>query len=319
MLGKRLDRAGRMEEGLRVARHAQHAVARRRRLRRQRVMHEAPLAGVVEVGIAVYEARAADARQLVDARNVRASEEQVDARGAGLERGARVVERGRAGADDAHALAGQRREVDRLRRVRPARARRALRDGRHVRAAEPVAAGSEHDVAREQRLRVALRVEIEREQAVVARPQRDERRVVAHVQVEHAPIPAQIVHPLRARNLVERVPRVAAVLRFEPGAKRQRGQPERGAGKLLRRAQRIHARERDPRAFVAGRRAIDHALVVDAEQPQFGAGREPRHPAADDRDVEHAHAVDVARRHPRWRGQIEPAQILGEPRFECVE
>ena len=86
------------------------------------------------------QAGVAGALALVDARNVVAADQQVDAGGAGFQRGGRAVHGGRARAHHADALVGQHGVVHHVGRVRPARARDLVREGGHVGAAQAVAA-----------------------------------------------------------------------------------------------------------------------------------------------------------------------------------
>jgi hypothetical protein len=146
----------------------------------------------------------------------------------------------------------------------------------------------------------------------------DHAMAVQHRQCEHAAVPAQVLHPLQARDLVERVPLGAPELRLEPGAKGERRDAERGAGELLRTAQRFHPRGRRPWAFEAGRRFVQRDDRHAAMNERRGAGQ-AGHPGADDRDVEHRLAGVLAHRGPARRGQLQERELVGEARLEgCV-
>jgi hypothetical protein len=148
---------------------------------------------------------------------------------------------------------------------------------------------------------LARRIDHEFDGTVLARMDCLHEVFVAHVQLQHAAVPAQVVHPLQARDLVEHLPRLGAELRLEPRAEGQRGQAQRWAGQLLGRAQRLHARRGRPGAFEADGRAVEHHHA-DAEVLERGGRRQPRHAAADDCHVQHGPAVQHMRQRPRLGG-----------------
>ena len=104
--------------------------------------------------------------------------------------------------------------------------------------------------------------------------------------VDHAPVPAQVVHPLQARDPMHRLPGVESELRLEPGAEGEIGEAERGSGQFRRRAQRLHARVGRPRAFEACGRTVEQPHVPDAQSLQRERRRQPAHAGADDGDIE---------------------------------
>ena len=113
--------------------------------------------------------------------------------------------------------------------------------------------------------------------------------------------PQQVGQPVRGGDLVEALPALGAVLRLVPGAKGQRGKADVGAGQVLGRAQRVHARVGAPGTFAAARRTIDDAHVAHALAHQGEGGRLPAHAAADDQHVEHRPAVGARRSAaPSW-------------------
>ena len=70
---------------------------------------------------------------------------------------------------------------------------------------------------------------------------------------------------------------------------------------------------------MAGGRAIEHELVVDAKPLQRGGGDETRHAGADDHDVDDGFAIDGAARHPGFCRQLQPGEILFQARLEDGE
>ncbi len=109
-----------------------------------------------------------------------------------------------------------------------------MRECEQGRAAKTIAAHRKDNVARMDGLAAGDTRDRQRDAAVRAWRDGGDMVFVAHVDTEHIAIPAQIVHPLQPRDLVERVPRLCAELRFEPRAERERRQAERGIRELLR-------------------------------------------------------------------------------------
>ena len=139
--------------------------------------------------------------------------------------------------------------------------------------------------------------------------------------VDHAPVPAQIVHPLQPRDAIELAPFGRAELRLEPGAEREAGKLKRRPGQLRRRAQRLHARRGRPRSLEALRRAIEDAQAAHRQTFQRERGGEPRHAGADDRNVKHRPVLRMhARLEPVLRGrQREQFEVAPEPCFKPGE
>jgi hypothetical protein len=138
---------------------------------------------------------------------------------------------------------------------------------------------------------------------------------VRHRQRQHRAIPAQVVHPLQARDLVQRFPGRFAELRLEPGAKGQRRDAERRPGELLRAAQGFHARRRGPWAFQAGRRFVvgdDRDAALNQRRGQRQAG----HAGADDGDVDHVLPLALAPRRPARGGKLQAGELVREAGFE---
>ncbi|MNX22156.1 hypothetical protein D3C86_521330 [compost metagenome] len=288
-----------------MPRHAQGAAARRRHLLRIDVVADLPLPVVGQGQVAMGQAGVARALALVDARDVVAADQQVHAGGARFQRGGGAVHGGCARAHDADAQAGKRFVVHHVRRMRPAAARQLLRKIRHIGAAQAVAAGGQHHAAGQHGAASGGRFDVQLHQLVGARQDGQDAMFIAHVQAQHPAVPAQVVHPLQAWNLVQRFPGLGSELRFEPGAEGQRGQAQRGARQLLGRAQRFHAGRGGPGAFVAFRRLIEDRRV-DAQVLQGGGGRQTPHAAADDGHVQHRLAVDETGRHPVLGGKLQP-------------
>src|SRR6185369_11202304 len=84
-----------------------------------RKVEKTPLPFVRKTSEAMDNALAADAGQLVDARNVGAADDEIDARGARLQRGAGIIHCRRARADHCNATACELCEIDVVRRMRP--------------------------------------------------------------------------------------------------------------------------------------------------------------------------------------------------------
>lgn len=308
--------AAEVEARVRVPRHAQRAAARRRHLLGIDVMADAPFPGVRQMLVAMDQPRAARALALVDAGQVGAADQQIDARGAGFQRGGGRIHGRRARADHAHPFARQRAVVHRIGRMRPPAARQAVRERRHGRAAQAVTAGGQHHAARQHALPGCVRcVEGQLDRTVGARLHGPDVMCVADLQLQHAAVPAQVVHPLQARDLVERLPGIGAELRLEPGTEGQRGQAQCGAGQLLGRAQRFHAGGGRPRAFVALGRAVEHHRA-DAEMLERRRRDHARHASADDGDVQHGLPVQRVRQCPGFGGQFEPGEILAQAGFQ---
>ena len=89
----------------------------------------------------------------------------------------------------------------------------------YVSAAQAIASGGEHNTARINGLLSCWRCHHELYQSIGKRSDLSDMVLVAHVKFECLTIPAQIVHPLRAWNFVERRPGIHSELRFKPSAK----------------------------------------------------------------------------------------------------
>ena len=221
--------------------------------------------------MAVRQARL-PALALVDARDVGAADQQVDAGGAGLQRGGGAIHGRGARAHHADALAAQGGVVHRVGRVRPQRARQ-LRERRHIGTAEPSRPVAS-TTRRASTVRSPCGVPGAGPPTVGAGLHRQHGVFIAEVQRQHAAVPAQVVHPLQARDLVERFPRRRAELGLVPGSEGQRRQAQRGAGQLLGRAQRFHARGGGPGTLEAFRRAVED-VCRDAQVLERGRRRGP--------------------------------------------
>ncbi|MNX40319.1 hypothetical protein D3C86_707010 [compost metagenome] len=307
-----------VEAGVRKARHAQGAAARGRHLGGVDVVADLPLPFIGQGQVAVGQAGVARAFAFVHARDVVAADQQVDAGGAGFQRRAGAVHGGRARAHDADALAGQRGVVHHVGRMRPAVTRKFLGKVRHVGAAQAIAAGGQHHAAGQHGAAASGGFDVQLHQAVGARLHGQHAVFVAHVQIQHAAIPAQVVHPLQAGNLVQRFPFGGAELRFEPGAEGQRGQAQGRAGQLLRAAQRFHAGGGGPRAFVAFGRLIEDGRG-NAQMRQRCGGSQAGHAAADDDNVQYLLAVNQTGRNPVLGGNFQPGQVLPQTRFQRIQ
>ncbi len=241
-----------------------------------------------------------------------AAAEHLDLRGTVLERGGRVVERGGRGANHGDALTAQALEIDWLGRVRAQRSRQFGDRPRHP----PVAAGMdalrEHELAREADLARAVRLELDAQEAVARARDRchaDEAHPVAHRQLQHATEPAEVGLPHLLRDVLDRGERAGAVLRLHPRLEREAGHAEVGATDVLGRAQRLHAREAHPDAFLAVGRLVDHFDIDDALAQQQGRDGEAALAPSDHEHVQHRLAIVCAGRHPGLVRVGDQAQV----------
>ena len=191
----------------------------------------------------------------------------------------------------------------------------AVHEGRDLRAAQAVAARGQHHAARQPGGVAGGGLHVHRHQAVGAWVHGGDGVFIAHVGLRHAAVPAQVVHPLQARDLVERGPGLAAPLGLEPGAEGERGHAERGAGELLGRAQRVHARRGGPGALVVGARAVQqhggNALLR-----QRHAGRQAGLAGTDDEHVGDGLPFMGAWRQPCAGTPVEGEQVVPQAVFE---
>ena len=263
----------------------------------------------------VHQPRVARALALVDARNFRAANQHLDAGGAALERGPGAVHGGSACADHANALAREQRIIHFVGGVRPEFSRDVAGNRRDVRAADAVAAAGDHHTPRIGRALAIRGTNPQSHEPIAARLDAKHLMIVAHVRREHLTVPAQVIHPLHAGDLVQRLPGLKAELRLEPRAKGQRRHSERGAGELFGRAQGIHAGGRHPRALDASGCAVEQDRR-DPEKAQRNRGRHARHSGTDDGDLQHRLPFMLAWNDPRLGGQIQPGKILAHPVFK---
>ena len=193
-------------------------------------------------------------------------------------------------------------------------------DRRHVRPAEPIAPRRQDDMTRKDQCAQPLPWRC----ASASSPSRRGSMALTSMPFSTGssstlPVPDEIVHPQRARRTVEGVPGFGTEARLVIGPERQGRQSHRRPGELLRRAQGAHPRIGDPRPLGPGRGAVEQHMVVDAEPLEHARGDEARHAGADDDDVAHALALDLARRHPGLGRQLQPGEILCQPLLQGVE
>ena len=122
-------------------------------------------------------------------------------------------------------------------------------------------------------------------------------------------VPAQVVHPHDARDLVERLPCRRTELRDKPGAEGERRNAGRRSGQHLRRAQRLHPRVGHPRPLDAGGTAVETADVANAVAQQREGQHQPGHAGADHHDI----ADRIAARHASPAPPSSPADSSGRP------
>ena len=224
-------RSAQVEMRIPMCRDTQGAAVWRWHLLDVEVMPEAPFPLVGQRAETVRHAGVAGPLALVDARQVGTADQQIHPRCAAFERRCRDVHRRSAAADHRHPQAAKACAVPCLTRMHPALARDLLRPVRHPRAAQAITSGGQHDMVGQHRITILQRVrsrtriglvsDIELHQSIRARLHGDHALLVAHVQPQDLAVPAQVVGPLQARDLVERVPSSKAELRLEPGAKSQ--------------------------------------------------------------------------------------------------
>ena len=214
-----------------MCRDAQGAAVWRWHLLDVEVVPKAPFPLVGQRPETVRHAGVAGPLALVDARQLGAADQKIHPRCAAFERRCRDIHRRSAAADHCHPQAAKTRAVPCLARMHPALARDLLRPIRHPRAAQAITSGGQHDMAGQHRItivrrarnrtRIGLIDDSQLHQSIGARLHGDHALLVAQVQPQDLAVPAQVVGPLQARDLVERVPSSKAKLRLEPGAKAQ--------------------------------------------------------------------------------------------------
>ena len=200
--------------------------------------------------------RYARAFGFVDAWQVWATDQQVNAGCAVFQRGACAVHGRCTSTYHADAQALELGIVQLVGRVCPAMAVYALQEGWHLCAAQTVTAGGQHYTACTPGAALCGCLHVHFDHAIGLRANGQHLVLIAHIGLRDAAVPAQVVHPLQAWNLVERLPGGFAPLRDEPGAKTQRRQAEGRAQQFLGGAQCFHARGGGPWAFKVLRGAV---------------------------------------------------------------
>ena len=291
---------------------AQHRFVRRRRARRQHVGVDLPAPVVVEHALAALETRKRHALGLVDLRQVRPAREAHRLGGAGLERGAGIVDGGRQHAQDADPLAREPGEVDVLQRMEYA----TLADGilgiergerGPAEAAGTVAAVGQDDLAGVDGLAGRQR----RAQEVAGGFDLQQVDAVLDLQADGLAHPQEIGQPVETGDLVELLPPLGPVLRLVPGAEGEGGDAEVGAGQVLGRAQDRHARRGVPRPLAAMGLALDDPDVADSLAQQAVAHGLAAHAGAHHQHVEGRLAVGPgASGHPVRCGVVQPGEVV---------
>ena len=273
-----------------MARDAQRAAVWRRHLLGVDVVADAPFPGIGQQILAVGQTGHARALGLVDQRQLRAADQHVHAGRAVFESRRRAVHGRSPGTDHAHMLARQRGVVHGIGGMGPELPVHAQHEGGNRGAAQAVAARGQHQAAGLPGGGHAIGLDIDFHHAIGLRAHGNDFMAVAHIGVGHAAVPAQIVHPLQARDLVQRRPGIQTELGDEPGAKGQGCNPHGGAGQLLGRAQGFHARRGGPGAFEVQRGLVQqHGL--DADLLQRHAERETCLAGTDDEYVMHRQSL----------------------------
>ena len=190
------------------------------------------------------------ATSLVDLRQVRAAHIHVDARGAPFKCGCCIVPGGGAAAEYGDGFAAKRFEIDVVIGMGSKVGHQsAIDEVRPENATGPCTAGRQNDAPRQYfSTRSAFIQHGPHETS--CRFERFQRSPVADRQGQHFLQPGQILNPGPIINLVKRFPGIETVFRLIPGTKGERGNTEGGARQGFGRAQRVHAREGQPRSFL---------------------------------------------------------------------
>ena len=114
----------------------------------------------------------------------------------------------------------------------------------------------------------------------------DDLGLVAHRQAGDMPEPVEIIGPVGAGDLHQRVPGRRTVAGFVPGLVGEARHVEVGPGEVLGAAQGRHARVAAPRALGTRRGAIDHQDVGHLRAQQSEGGRQAGLAGADDQHVQ---------------------------------
>src|SRR3954468_9938530 len=101
---------------------------------------------------------------------------------------------------------------------------------RRVWPADAVAPVRQHHAARRDLARAGRRTQ-RQQHKVSGATEIDQFRAVLDRYVDHAPVPAQVVHPTQSRDAVELAPFGRPELRLEPGAEREARELKRWPGK----------------------------------------------------------------------------------------
>ena len=307
--------AAKVEEGVGMARDAQRAAVRRRHLLGVDVVANAPFPLVRQQVLAVSQAGHARALGFVDAWQLAAANQHVDAGGAVLQRGGSTVHGRGACADDGYMLASQRGVVHLVGRVSPEFLVHALHEGWNLRAAQAIAARGQHQAAGLPGADLALGLDIDFHYAVGLGANGHDFMAVAYIGLRDAAVPAQIVHPLQTGDFVQRRPALHSKLGNEPGAKAQRGNAQRRAGQLFGRAQGFHARGGSPGAFKVQRGFIQqHGL--DTDMGQRGCQRQTTLASTNHQHIVHGLAVARGGRNPGLGGPAQRQQIVAQAFFQ---
>ena|GEM_PF-7125868 len=234
-----------MQMEVRLTRHAFDGVGGRSRARATKPQRLAPAHGIGQRGKVIVCARIRACAAHRDRRQCRAPNEQMHVARARFECGRGRIECRCRAADHRHGLARERREIDRIGRVRQMRGRQRRQRRHDVRPAVAPYAIGENDLARrlDAKLDAARRThrQMQAEMRTLWLDER-ERRAIANRNAEKLAIPSEIVGPLLAPYPFDIGVRCLAVTRLVPRLKAQSRQARFRSGQNLRRAQTIHPR-----------------------------------------------------------------------------
>ena len=296
-----------------------HRIARRGDPAAHHVIEQTQLLPVRQLREAVGESGIDGLLHLVEPRQGRRASDEEYFRRARLEGGGGIVESGRGEPDHRDPAAREGGEVDVLRAVadrlpRPKKGGQRLRDaGRRL----PLSSGREDHAAGMDRLRPVRSVEPHPDRGRT-RLDGDHLDLVPDLRAGHPAIPAEIVRPDRSGDPAERVPVVP--LGHPPRPEREPGDPQHRPGEVLGRAQGLHACAGQPRPFPPLGAPVHVPQVRDPEPAEGERRRQPAHPRARDRDIDHPPPVGTrAGRDPVRRRVVQALEVARERCFEPFE
>jgi hypothetical protein len=176
--------------------------------------------------------------------------------------------------------------------------------GRDAPLATSIVPGRHHHAAGMETLRCAVCFNFNRDDAIASPPDRQHMCVVAPRKLQHLAIPAQVIHPVRARHAIDCVPGISPEARHVVALDRQRRKPKLGADQKFGRAQRAHAGKGLPRALIARGVAVDAHDISDALAYEAMRDGQSGLPATDDQHVVDMRTAPMLARLDPWQGWV---------------